>query len=116
MCQPGIQKSKYWFSNYIPGSKRVVLVEGIFDALSIGENAIALLGTILSDIHLYGLKEMKVKEILVWMDDDEAGRKAQKKIVDKLTDNGFEVSVVEGKAEPSECGECEEKEWARCSV
>lgn len=55
------------------GCKRLVIVEGIFDAIRIGDGALALLGKGMTDDRLSLLVELKeagAEEVLLWLDND----------------------------------------------
>lgn len=106
VCQTGVQKQHYWF-----GWRGEVLcvVEGIWDAMSLHErgcNAIALLGTKMSQTHLKGIVQWPgLRQVVVWLDDDAAGIKATEKIANQLEPVVETVVCVEGYPEPSESDE-----------
>lgn len=70
----------------------IILVEGVLDALwlwQLGYNAGGLLGKQFGPGHIRTLKENRYGEIILGLDNDEAGRKATKEVIDKLTHNGY---------------------------
>lgn len=110
MCSSGIQKQHYWFGHR--GGEVIVICEGIFDAISLhqrGVCAIALLGTQMSETHLQGLLEWKpLKQVVVWLDDDAAGRKASDQVCTQLEPVVPTVVQVQEYPEPSESDEVPE--------
>lgn len=117
VCSPGVQKQHYWFGHR--GGEVITLCEGIFDAMSLhqrGVIAVALLGTQMSETHLKGLLESKtLKQVVVWMDDDSAGRKASDRICTQLEPVIPTVVQVTEYPEPSESTEVPEECYAAIS-
>lgn len=79
--------------------KEIILVEGIFDALSLiqagFDNTMALLGTHrLSDELVAQVKRSRVERVFVCYDNDESGRKAALRDSLRLEDAGKSVQVV----------------------
>lgn len=107
VCSQGVQKQHYWFGHR--GGPSLTICEGIFDALALhqrGVVAVALLGTQMSETHLQGILEWKpLKRVIVWLDDDEAGRKASDRICTQLEPVIETVVQVCGYPEPSEASE-----------
>lgn len=55
------------------GCKRLIIVEGLFDAIRIGDGALALLGKGMTDARLgilIELKEAGAEEVILWLDND----------------------------------------------
>ena len=93
--------------------ERVIWTESVFDALSLMSlgfaNTDALFGTGgLTDTHLQALKEGRTKEVVLALDNDEAGRKAAKKLTENLTAQGVSVRRI---VPPSHLGEKSLKDW-----
>jgi hypothetical protein len=74
-----------------PIGRRVVLVEGIFDAIRIGLGAISLMGTDMSPVQFAYLQTFG--EILFWLDPDPAGHKARDEMLARFTRYGTNASV-----------------------
>jgi Toprim-like len=89
----GSTKGGYFFGE--PIGKRVCIVEGIWDALRIGPGALALLGSSMSATQETYLRN-NFDRVLVYMDPDEAGMKAQKEILSRLKKIGVKVSEMVG--------------------
>ncbi len=88
--------NEYW--------KKVVIVEGIFDAeavLRAGYAAVAVLGSNITDVQIGKLLAKRPGEILIMMDNDEAGREGAAKIFKKLHKRfkGF-IGIVRWKSSP----------------
>jgi len=69
---PGCPKSEYLFNlDRAKNCSKIYLVEGVFDAMAIGDNGVALLGKFLSSECLQKLKNIeRIKEIDIILDDD----------------------------------------------
>ena len=79
------------------GSERVILLEGVLDALYLnfrGFKAVAVGGTDLSATQLQALQLAGCKELLLAMDMDEAGQKATEKIIKKISSSSLRAYVV----------------------
>lgn len=63
----------------------IILVEGIFDALRLGRGAIALLSINFTKTQLVKLKNKKIKNYYLMLDNDNAGINASKKLESYLT-------------------------------
>ncbi|WP_022935496.1 DNA primase [Mesomycoplasma moatsii] len=76
--------------------EQLIIVEGFMDVIAFSkigkENAIALMGVSLSKENISRLK--KHKEILIFLDNDEAGKKATLKIIKYLILNGINGFVL----------------------
>ncbi len=74
---------------------RVVVVEGVFDALQLPSDAVALLGSSISPTQttlLAGLS--RGREVIVCLDGDDAGRHGARRVADALTSSLVRVSVA----------------------
>jgi DNA primase len=90
---PPVSKEIVGFENMINWNEDVVLVEGVFDAISVGVNAIPLYGKIMSRTLKRALFENKVKTVYIMLDPDalrELAFQAQ-----YLTKNGIDVRWVQ---------------------
>ncbi len=89
---PPIPKDVIGFDLYVNWSLPIILVEGVFDAMSVKSNSIPLFGkTILPK--LYGkIVEKKVSDIFIILDSDAFNDAIQ--MVEKFTDNGISVNFV----------------------
>jgi len=67
---PKISKDLIMFENQINWNEPIVLVEGVFDAIAIKNNAIPLLGKTMSKKLLKKIIDKKVKKIYVALDND----------------------------------------------
>ncbi|UUD37174.1 DNA primase [Mycoplasmopsis equigenitalium] len=76
--------------------KEMYLTEGFMDVIALHragiKNAVALMGTALTENHFRLLKH--IPKIVLFLDGDEAGRKATFKSVDFLVKNNFKVEIV----------------------
>jgi len=89
---PPFPKDIIGFDLYINWSLPIVLVEGVFDAMSIKGNAIPLFGkSILSQLEKK-IVEKKVNSIFIVLDGDAFNDAIQ--MVEKFTDNGISVNFV----------------------
>lgn len=99
---PGTDKKRYVYcvnrALLSQTSGAVCVVEGIFDAIRIGERAVSLLGTDYSPLHHIFLK--RFDRVVVWLDPDPAGEMATRKILERL--QGRNVTVVTGLKEPGD--------------
>lgn len=67
----GTEKSKFLFNSHRAFNKtRVCLVEGVMDAMAIGDHGLCIFGKELSNFQIEILRRSKVQEILVWLDPD----------------------------------------------
>lgn len=95
-------KDRYWYNplGLRPESQTIILVEGVFDVLSpqlLGA-AIAICGTNLTEYHEDALKN--AKRVIVWLDADQAGRKAARFRVSRQVPNS---SFISYNKEPGDC-------------
>ncbi len=83
----------------IDPTKKVIVVEGPFDAMSLVEkgytNTISILGTIMSSVKIKKLIHKEIKELIMCLDTDKngSGQKATKKIITAIKDI-FKVYVA----------------------
>ena len=100
---PPMSKDMIGFEMYINWNEPIVLCEGVFDAISIRNNAIPLLGKFLSKTLLKKLAEEQPKEVYVALDND--AKKDAIKLVKFLMDSGIKTYLLEMKdKDPSELG------------
>ena len=100
---PPIPKDIIGFDLYINWSLPIILVEGVFDAMSIKGNAIPLFGkSILPNLEKK-ITEKRVNSIFIVLDGDAFNDAIQ--MVEKFTDNGISVNFVklDGK-DPNDLG------------
>jgi len=92
MNPPNVSKDVIGFDLYINWSLPIILVEGVFDAMSVKSNAIPLFGkTILSKLS-NKIVEKRVNSIFIVLDGDAFNDAIQ--MVEKFTDNGISVNFV----------------------
>ena len=98
-----------------PSTKVLVLVEGIFDACTVGMLShwgivpIGVLGTVISDSVAAWLSGLGLK-IAVWFDPDAAGVKGSHKVANKIRSFGAKVTRFDFLKEPNDCSELEVSE------
>ena len=76
----------------VAGARRVVLVEGFFDAIrlhGLGYPALALMGTDLADTQIAQLRELGARKVSLLFDGDEPGEAAAQDVVLQLCDHCF---------------------------
>ena len=82
----------------IKGVDFVVVTEGYFDAIAFHRigvtNAVATLGTSLSEIHLMKLKPL-TKNIILCFDSDDAGKRATMSTLKIFLENDFDVAIAQ---------------------
>ena len=100
---PPVSKNIIGFELYINWDAPIIIVEGMFDALTIKRNVIPLLGTIMQEKLMEKLVKSSVDRIYIALDLD--ARKDALKHAEKLISYGKEVYLVEldGK-DPNEIG------------
>jgi DNA primase len=100
---PPMSKDTVCFEMFINWNEPIVLVEGVFDAIAIRNNAIPLLGKFPSKTLVKRLVEKKVKKIYIALDED--ARKDAIKLSKFLMDYGIETYLLNMKdKDPSELG------------
>jgi len=75
-------------------SSTVFLVEGVFDAMRIGDHAVATLGTNLSPEQRDLLRQAGVHDVVLLWDGDDAGRIGSARVADQLSAAMFNVKVA----------------------
>ena len=95
MAPTGVDKSKYWFWQGIR-HRCLILVEGIFDVLTPGLNgfAVALLGSKLGADLEVNISRIPLNKVLLWLDPDEPGVLASKRILGQLRAYGLQAERV----------------------
>lgn len=81
-----VQKPVYGIYELPPGTTRVVVCESCLNALTVvkyGDPAVALLGTG-NPYQIWQLKQLGVKEFIIGLDPDEAGRKGTARLMNAL--------------------------------
>ena len=101
---PKVEKDKIIpFENYINWNESIIICEGVFDALAIRRNSVALLGKQISSALMSKIIENPVPEIYVVLDDDAC--KAALKHCETFINMGKKVYFVKlQKKDPSETG------------
>ncbi len=100
---PPMSKDTVCFEMFINWNEPIVLVEGVFDAIAIRNNAIPLLGKFPSKTLVMRLVEKKVKKIYIALDED--ARQDAIKLSKFLMDYGIETYLLNMKdKDPSELG------------
>jgi len=64
--------------------KQIILVEGVFDAIRVGQGGTCTFGTALSEAQYVLLAGAGVREVVVMFDSDAAGVEGTRKVVEKL--------------------------------
>ena len=100
---PPMSKDTVCFEMFVNWNEPIVLVEGVFDAIAIRNNAIPLLGKFPSKTLVMRLVEKQVKKIYVALDED--ARQDAIKLSKFLMDYGIETYLLNMKdKDPSELG------------
>ena len=106
-------KQEYWFNPMGLSSGSLILVEGPFDVLASGllGSALALCGTQLHEDAQYWFcaHRAEMQSVILWLDPDEAGQAATKKIAKQLS-GIVPVLTVSYDKEPGDCTPDEVKE------
>lgn len=86
----------------VPDPSKLILTEDILSAVRVGEVATgwSLLGTVLTPLSEAQIGKYGASEILVWLDPDEAGVKARRKIVPQLRALGLNAKAVRAELDP----------------
>jgi len=91
------KKTEVIFNEYLTNwNKPVVLVEGVFDAIKAGDNAIPVLGSWIDETHLIFQKIVSKKSKVILGFDPDAIEKTMK-IAKNLSSFGIDVSICEHK-------------------
>jgi len=89
----------------------VVICEGVFDAIRVGDAGVAIFGTSLSDIQMFKLLEVS-KKFIILLDGDRPGIEGAIKMAHKLLSLRNEVCVVvPPKGDPSDWSNGEISQW-----
>ena len=89
---PPVSKNVVVFEEQINWNEPIVLVEGVFDAISVRRNAIPMLGKFLPKKLEVSLLENQVKQVYILLDDD--AKTEALNLERKLTSYGINVSQV----------------------
>jgi len=93
----GFKKSKYLFGlNHLKHSPFVCVTEGSLDTIWLNQNgfsSIAILGSILSKTQEELLSKLHVEELVICLDNDDAGQKGKERLMACMTQN-FVVSYT----------------------
>jgi DNA primase len=111
---PGTSMGRFLF-NYdrAKNASTLVITEGPFDAIAMGDCAVALFGTHLSHEQYGLLLKTKARKVVVLLDPDDAGRSASTKIVERLRPMFDEVSAPEIATDPDELSPTEQRRVLR---
>ena len=100
---PPISKDTVGFELFINWNEPIVLVEGIFDAIAVRNNAIPLFGKFPSKTLVKRLAEKKVKKVYVALDED--AKQDAIKLSKFLMDYGIDTYLLDMRGkDPSELG------------
>ena len=100
---PPMSKDTVCFEMFINWNEPIVLVEGVFDAIAIRNNAIPLLGKFPSKTLVMRLVEKQVKQVYVALDED--AKQDAIKLSKFLMDYGIETYLLNMRdKDPSELG------------
>jgi DNA primase len=110
---PKVSKDIVMFDNTLYWDDPIVLVEGVFDAISVGINAIPILGKMIQPMLMNKLITSKNKDIYVCLDSD--AKKVASIIASELMDNGKNVYLVDlpEDKDPSDLGHIKINELIR---
>jgi DNA primase len=89
---PPVTKNIVCFENMVNWNDQIILCEGMFDSIALRRNAIPLLGKTLSRNLERSLLEHKVKQVIVFLDED--AREDAMKLEQHLKQYDMNVSVV----------------------
>ncbi len=102
------KKSEIVFGEYLTQKPFIILVEGVLDALwlwQLGYNAVSILGSSISQRQVEILREHRFGEVVLALDNDEAGRHGTQRAVQMLTSNGWLLPQVKVVVFPGNKGE-----------
>ena len=100
---PPVTKNIVAFENLINWNEPVILCEGMFDAIALRRNAIPLLGKTLPKVLERTLLENKVKEVVIFLDND--ARDDAVKMEQRLQQYGIATKlVITGEKDASQMG------------
>lgn len=97
---------------FVTWERPIILTEGFFDAIAIGENSIPLLGSTLSENSMLFKKIMHYKpEVILFLDNDSAGQEATIKIAKLLSAWDTDLWFIPwGESEKKDPGELKRNE------
>ena len=97
MYAKGFKKSRYLFGiNHVPRTPFVCITEGTLDTIWLQQNgfpSVAILGAISSKVQEELLAKLPVEEVVLCLDNDEAGKKGKDRLMTCMTQN-FMVSYI----------------------
>lgn len=100
---PPVSRNVIVFENQINWNEPIILVEGVFDSFSVRRNVIPLLGKFIPRILLDKIKEKKVKEIIILLDNDAVNESS--KYADYFLKNNIEVkNIIPSSKDASDLG------------
>jgi len=73
---------------------KVIVVEGIFDNLRLGDNCASSFGTGFTDEQIALIKSKKFKKVFILFDNEDRAQKDAEKMAIKLSDNDIEAYIV----------------------
>lgn len=88
----GLPKSKILFGEITSASKEIIICEGVLDALwlwQLGYNAVSILGSSLSSSQVDILRRYRFGEIILCLDNDEAGKHGTVEAYNLLVTSGW---------------------------
>jgi hypothetical protein len=101
-----VEEERPLFMPYPPNIPHTyILCEGYFDALAIGEGAISIFGSAMTDLQFFNLMLLFPKEVIVCLDPDPAGIKGMIQTCDRLNAFVEDLKVVRTlEKDPSDIG------------
>lgn len=115
---PGLPRSEILFGEISKASNEIIICEGVLDALwlwQLGYNAVALLGTFLADKQVDILRRYRFGEIILCLDNDEAGYSGTKEAIKKLTSAGWllpQISIIRFPEDHKDAQDCDTDTFA----
>ena len=109
-------RAEILFGEINPNEKRILLSEGLLDAIWLcqnGFNAYSLLGTSISPKQISLLGKQRFGEIILGLDNDTAGKKATGILLKKLIDSGWlhpQISILEYPSDKKDAQDCTKEE------
>lgn len=95
---PNLPKANIFFGYILDNRKEIIICEGVLDALWLwqcGYNAVSILGDSISRRQIGILREHRFGEIILCLDNDEAGRLGQAKATQLLLEGGYLLPQVQ---------------------
>lgn len=105
-----LPRAEMLFGDISGVKKEIILVEGVLDAIwlwQLGYNAGGLLGDILTEGQAKFLTEMRFAEVILALDNDDAGQKGMRKALNTLRSHGWllpQVTIIRFPGKPGEAG------------